>query len=384
MNETKENSAFRFSSVVVVFLLTRLALEIVGLLANFYFPPAQAVYRLRDLQYHKRQPAPLEIWARWDSEWYLLIAEQGYAADEYIKNAAGGRYLPQDSAKFFPAYPIAIRCLSFLTRNSVLSGFVISNVFALILIYYFYRLAQKLIDQRNAFYGTLLFIVFPTSFYLNAVYAESLFLAAMVAAFFYVEEKKLIPAVIACVIAVLSRPQGALALPALALLAWYKFEDRRFVAIAALTLALGVPLAGYFLYIEKIFGSMSWIAQSQNYWRGEMKYPLYGLIRFAQGEIAIHGQHNSLIDFTFAMSHLIVLVLSFRRIPIPYAVYSLIVLLFPLSSTLFSFSRLCLANFPFFLILPLLLKRWNLAVQIFSAMLLAFFMAAFANWFFVG
>jgi hypothetical protein len=129
---------------------------------------------------------------------------------------------------------------------------------------------------------------------------------------------------------------------------------------------------------------MSWISQSQTYWRGEMKYPFYAFVRFFQSNIAIHGQHNSMIDFTFAIVQIIVLVFSFRRIPLPYVLYSLIALLFPLSSSLFSFSRLCLANFPFFLVLPPLLGRLNLAIQIFCAIILAFFMAAFANWFWVA
>lgn len=382
MIRTERQTNFRF--VLIVFLISRIGLEIVGILSAFYFPPAQAIFKIRDLQYHTKQPLPLEMWARWDSEWYLLIADHGYASYEYFKDAGGGRYLQQDSSKFFPAYPIAIRTLTFITGNSVVSGFLISNICALLFLYFFLRLASKFMSTENTANAATLYIVFPTSLFLSAIYAESMFLAAIVAAFLFIEERKLLPALIACAIAVLTRPQGALALPALAWLAWQRFETRRIFATAGIIAAVCIPLAGYLMYIDKTFGSMSWISQSQTYWRGEMKYPFYAFVRFFQNNVAIHGQHNSMIDFTFAVVQIIVLVFSFRRIPLPYTLYSLIALLFPLSSSLFSFSRLCLANFPFFLVLPPLLGRWNLPVQIFSAIILAFFMAAFANWFWVA
>jgi Gpi18-like mannosyltransferase len=381
---TRSDRQIDFRFVLVVFLISRIALEIVGILSAFYFPPAQAIFKIRDLQYHTRQSLPLEMWAHWDSEWYLLIADHGYASYEYFKDAGGGRYLQQDSSKFFPAYPIAIRALTFITGNSVLSGILISNICAVLFLYFFLRLASKFMSTENTVNAAILYIVFPTSLFLSAIYAEAMFLAAIVAAFLFIEERKLLPALIACAIAVLTRPQGALALPALAWLAWQKFEARRIMATAGIIAAVCIPLAGYLMYIDNTFGSMSWISQSQTYWRGEMKYPFYAFVRFFQNKIAIHGQHNSMIDFTFAIVQIIVLIFSFRRVPLPYALYSLIALLFPLSSSLFSFSRLCLANFPFFLVLPPLLGRWNLPIQIFSAIILAFFMAAFANWFWVA
>jgi Gpi18-like mannosyltransferase len=381
---TRSDRQIDFRFVLVVFLISRIALEIVGILSAFYFPPAQAIFKIRDLQYHTRQSLPLEMWAHWDSEWYLLIADHGYASYEYFKDAGGGRYLQQDSSKFFPAYPIAIRALTFITGNSVLSGILISNICAVLFLYFFLRLASKFMSTENTVNAAILYIVFPTSLFLSAIYAEAMFLAAIVAAFLFIEERKLLPALTACAIAVLTRPPGALALPALAWLAWQKFEARRIMATAGIIAAVCIPLAGYLMYIDNTFGSMSWISQSQTYWRGEMKYPFYAFVRFFQNKIAIHGQHNSMIDFTFAIVQIIVLIFSFRRVPLPYALYSLIALLFPLSSSLFSFSRLCLANFPFFLVLPPLLGRWNLPIQIFSAIILAFFMAAFANWFWVA
>ena len=149
----------------------------------------------------------------------------------------------------------------------MLSGFLISNICALLFLYFLLRLAAKFMSTENAVNAAVLYIVFPTSLFLSAIYAESMFLAAIVAAFLFIEERKLWFAVIACAIAVLTRPQGALALPALAWLAWIRFERSRIISTAVIIAAVCIPLAGYLMYIDQTFGSMSWISQSQTYWR---------------------------------------------------------------------------------------------------------------------
>ncbi|HSE41959.1 MAG TPA: hypothetical protein VLH08_14440, partial [Acidobacteriota bacterium] len=224
----------------------------------------------------------------------------------------------------------------------------------------------------------------PTSFFLSAVYSESMFLAAITAAFYYMERSKLLPAMLATAIAVITRSTAIIAVPPLIWLAFRCFPEKRIVAAVATGLAAAVPLIGYLLFVQAKFGSVEWIPESIRYWRGDMKYPLYAIVRFAESNIALHGQHNSIIDFCFAIANLGVLVFTFRRIPRPYFLYSLLAVLFPLMSTLFSYSRLCLANIPFFILVSFFTARLNRALQIFCALLLGFFMAAFANWFWVA
>ncbi|HJZ10986.1 MAG TPA: mannosyltransferase family protein, partial [Acidobacteriota bacterium] len=374
-----------FGQLVTIYFLSRLMLLLIGLLAMFYFPSARSLFPIADLQYHRRQPNVLEMWTRWDSEWYLLIAEKGYRSYESFKDFGHGKYLPQDATKFFPAYPIGIRLLTYVTRSSVLSGWILSNVAALAFLFYFYSLTSNLIDKEAAFGASLFYIFFPTSFFFNAVYSESLFLAALLAGFYYIEKKNLFAGCAAIALAILTRPQGLLALPALLWLVIRAFPQKKALAGIAMLLAAIIPFAGYLIFLNTTFGSSQWFALSQNYWRGESRYPLYALVRFFQSDIAIHGQHNSIIDFSFAMFHLLILALSFRMITAPYWIYSLLILLVPLSSSLFSFSRLGLVNFPLFIYLGgKITGRWSFALQTLFAMLLTFFMAAFANWFWVG
>lgn len=371
--------------IILVYVFSRFLLTLIGILGMFYFPSARTIFPVGDLQYHQTQPRPIEMWARWDSEWYILIAEKGYASYDTFRNAAGGRYLPQETAKFFPAYPMLIRIFSLLIHNSVLSGLIVSNFAAILFLYFFYQLSMKLLDDQTAFRGSLFYILFPTSFFLTAVYSESLFLAAVAAAFYFVEQKRLLPALPAVALLILSRPQGIIVMPFLLWLAVMRFSDMRFRALLILLLVAGVSLGGYLFYIDRTFGSFRWIADSQAYWRGNLKYPFYAFVRLAQSNVAIHGQHNSLIDFSFAIGQLLILLFSVRKLPAPYLLYSAAAIAFPLSSSLFSFSRLCLVNFPFFIYLGYRLHgRLAFLLQITFAFLLSFFMAAFANWYWVG
>ena len=241
------------------------------------------------------------------------------------------------------------------------------------------------VHDESAFRASLFYIFFPTSLFLTAVYSESFFIAALAGSFYLVEQNRLIPAVISAAILMLTRPQGALALPFLVWLGFQRFEKNRITAACAILFVSLVSLASYFWYIQQTFGSVRWILDSQNYWRGEMKYPFYGLVRFAQSRVAIHGQHNSIIDFSFAVFQIFVLLLSIRKLPAPYWLFSLLVIAIPLSSSTFSFSRLCLANFPFFLYLGYRLTgRLAFMAQMAFALLLSFFTAAFSNWYWVG
>ena len=381
----KKDAGILFSHILLIYLFSRLLLEAVGLLSLFYFPSARALFPMKDLLYHKPVAPYAEIWARWDSEWYLLIADHGYDSYEYFKEQGGGRYLKSDVAKFFPLYPWTVRYTSILTGNTILAGLIVSNLSAVLFLYYFYHLATRILDSESAAQASVFYIFFPTSFFLNAVYSESLSLACLLGAFYYLERKKMLPALLACGLAVLSRPTGILAMPALIWLAALRFSEKRAMAALLVSFVCFAAFGIYVLTIWKSFGSFAAITEGQNYWRGQMVYPFYAVIRFFSNPIALHGQHNSIIDFSFALMHLAALVLSFRRFPVPYFVYSIIVIVFPLSSSLFSFSRLCLLNFPFFLFLGSQLSgRWALILQTLFAMLLAFFMAAFANWYWVG
>ena len=105
--------------VLPIHLASRFGVLLVGFLAVILigFPP-EAVNSWRiysnDL---------LDLPGRWDTGWYLGIANEGYV---YVPEAASNQ---QQNIAFFPAYPMAIRSLSvFFGRHVLWTGVVVSLV----------------------------------------------------------------------------------------------------------------------------------------------------------------------------------------------------------------------------------------------------------------
>lgn len=144
---------------LILFIITFLGLSALphlneqGLLS---WPPPSVDYWLR--------------WANWDGGHFRGIAENGYLPFQVV---------------FFPLYPLLIKILMLIGLPSLWGGLIISHIFALISLFYLYKLVQLDFDQVTAQKSILLLLAFPTSFYLGTVYSESLFLALTLASFYY-------------------------------------------------------------------------------------------------------------------------------------------------------------------------------------------------------
>ena len=135
----------------------------------------------------------------WDALWYLDIAQNGYffAPDR------------QSSVNFFPAYPLLIRLLSYLSMNPFAAGYLISNVAAYFSCVYLWRLALEDGEDLRLADKTVLFFVFnPVSFFFSLIYTEGLFLFVSVAAMYYARRGKLFWAGIFGLLAGLTRSVG--------------------------------------------------------------------------------------------------------------------------------------------------------------------------------
>ena len=120
----------------------------------------------------------IEMWARWDSGWYLDIAANGY------------HYTPgqMSSVAFYPLYPLLMRLLAFgsTSRQTLaVSGWLISNLSLLVAL----ALLRALLLSQGYEAGLVrrslvLLLAFPTAFFFGAVYTESLFLLLTVGALY--------------------------------------------------------------------------------------------------------------------------------------------------------------------------------------------------------
>src|SRR4029078_12147222 len=101
-----------------------------------------------------------DVWARWDSVWFLRIAEHGYGS------AKGG------AAPFSPLYPAMVALLGrVLFGHYVLAGILVSLAASLAAFLLLYRLAEEGLGADGARRAVLYLAVFPFALFLQAVYS---------------------------------------------------------------------------------------------------------------------------------------------------------------------------------------------------------------------
>jgi Gpi18-like mannosyltransferase len=206
------------------------------------------------------------IWARWDSGYYLVLAEQGYAA---IPNSMG----------FFPLYPLLMRGLSYVTGMGLpMSGLMISHFSYLVTILGFYRLARVVRDDHvYAMRSTTYLVFFPSSFFFFAIYAESLSLAFSVLGVLAVllTPPKYIRAGMALCLASAARPMGWL-LDIVPVVEFLRRGDRGLRTCVSLAGGLVLSVMGVVLYVAYLYastGTFLAIPQAQAGWQRHWDWP---------------------------------------------------------------------------------------------------------------
>lgn len=118
-------------------------------------------------------------WANFDGEHFISLAQFGY--QEYTQ-------------AFFPLYPIIISFGLFYPGDTLpvlaKSGLIISTISFAAALIFFYRLLKLDYNSKFSLGVIFLLLVFPTSFYFNAVYSESLFLLLVLGSFYFFRTQK--------------------------------------------------------------------------------------------------------------------------------------------------------------------------------------------------
>ncbi len=338
-----------------------------------------------------------DVWARWDSVFFLRIAEHGYDAGVSA------------SAAFFPLYPGAVGLLGrALAGHFVLAGVAISLAACFASFLLLYHLAEERLGADGARRAVLYLAIAPMALFLQAVYSESLFLLLTLGAFFLAERRRFLGAGAVAGLALLTRVTGLALLPALALLAWRSPDRRR--AFGGLALAPAM-FAAYPAYLEWKLGDPWAFLHAQDVWNRELSYagPLGGIWDGLRAGVAgvrqlVSGSHTetywpvldtdpmraaavNLQTVAFLMLFLVLTVIVWRRFGAPYGLFSAVSLALPLSVPterwpLLSLPRFGLVIFPFFLALAALggRPRVHTAIVSVSSLFLGVAIVQWALW----
>jgi hypothetical protein len=179
---------------------------------------------------HGLHYALLGIWERFDTLWFLRIAEHGYDRPMAVI--------------FYPLYPTAIRLASWF-MPAIVAALMVSTVAAFFFFWGLLRLADSSLTGAGRVHMLLLVAVWPASFALFAGYAESLTIALIVWAVIFARAGRWWQAALCGFLAGLGRPSGVLVAVPLCILA---LGSRRVSALAASLTPLG--LLGYWGWLH--------------------------------------------------------------------------------------------------------------------------------------
>jgi hypothetical protein len=192
-----------------------------------------------DLWITREDSSFIDNLANFDGAWFVRVAALGYrrlAEGDYdlkaetkrlrVMDRLGynqGRWPPKPGSDRFdrgygfrhwPLFPLLIRALSLTGLDPVLSGVIISNLFAMAYGVLLYLLVRIDLDRRTAILAVALSQLHPGGYALTAVFNESMFLALAAGAMFSARKSRWWIAGLLSMAAAATRIDGALlALP---------------------------------------------------------------------------------------------------------------------------------------------------------------------------
>jgi len=353
MNKNKSffsSSVLRF--VLISYFVWQMALILISLISSRIILPRNG-YRYS--QFTQTAPEYLLSRANFDGYHYLLISQKGYGAYQQA---------------FFPMYPRLIKFLSPFLKNELFAGLVISNVCFLFSLFLFYELICLDYKEDTAKKVLIFLMIFPTSFFLGAVYTESLFLFLILGSFYAARRGKWWLAGILGGLASYTRIVGILIFPAL-IFEWYeknKFENLKLKIKNFFPLFL-IPLGllYYMNYLRQNYKDPLLFVHVQSYFganRSNGKIILLYQVFWRYLKMVLTTKIDILyftvwLELLTALGFIALLILAFRKkMRTSYLVFGSLAFVLPtLSGTFSSLPRYVLVLFPAFIYLGMIKSK---------------------------
>lgn len=282
----------------------------------------------------------IDLHNRWDAAWYLDIAEKGY----YLRGEG-----KQANVVFFPLYPILVRLAGYLTGgNLVLAGWIVSSVFMALAVAMLTRLTLEFHPEIDPARPALFLLVFPTAFYLNAVYSESLFLFLSLCVVYFALKRNFVLAGIFTALASATRVAGVFLFIVLLVEFYQAYGWRALFTTRVWPLMLApLGIVAFFLHHWIVFGDFFLYLHVQKTFGRDFKSHIDEYLVVRNNPDMVH----TLLDISFTLLSILFALVALKRFRPAYGLYMLITLAVALSTgTALGIDRYALVMFPIFLI----------------------------------
>ena len=319
----------------------------------------------------------LEIWNRWDALHYQSLARDGY------QGTGEARF----SLVFYPLYPWLVRVFALLTRDYIVSAVIVSGLASIVAGIMLQRLVEFDDSRENARRAVLFLFIFPTSYFLHIGYTESLFLALTLGCFVAARREQWMAAGLLGALASLTRINGMILIPALAVEAFGHYRVTRrwrwqWLWIGAIALGCG----GYLLLNLHVTGNaLSFMKFQREHWFKTLAPPWSGLREIVNSiawRAPSEAQMTGVQELFFVLLGAVCTVLCWLKLRPAYGVWIMLNLLLVTSTSfILSVPRYTLIMFPIFILFAKCAARrlCDVVLTVWSLLFLALFASLFVQ-----
>jgi len=336
-------------------------------------------------------------WANFDGIHYLTIAGEGYS----------------NQARFMPFYPILISILNravnanTYSSTQLLTAQLISNSAMILSLIFLYKLLILDHSKKTVQKSILYLALFPSAFFLSAVYSESTFLLLTVLAFYFARQKQWGKVGLVTALSLITRLTGLATLTAVTFEFIYQ-NKHHFLAKISLKqkfnkikhfwslLLTPIPLIIYSYYNHLKWGSWLYFIQAHGELgnsrsTGTLIFPLQTIYRYIKIFLSLSPKQYELwlswIELgVFIFAVWLTFIAWKKKIRPSYLVFTITALLIPSFSGTFSgLPRYILVIFPLFLALALIKNRTvHYLYLVITIPLLILFLTLFSKGYFIA
>lgn len=348
----------------------------VGIKVLFYFYGTEAYQVLKDASIGSFR-SWLTLWNRWDAVHYVALAENGY------QSTGDAKFL----IVFYPLFPWLIRITAIVFRNYVLSALIVVAIASIIAGLLFKELAKLDFDAQVAERAVWFLFIFPGSAALHTPFTESILLALAIGSFLAARKDRWFTAGWLGAFACLSRTNGLVLIPALAVEAAHQYwKTRRWRWQWFWIAFIGTGVFAYLLLNYRVHRDpFIFLTYHREHWFQPFAWPWVGVREKVL--MALHGTGEGgaitgVQDLLFLILGFVGAIAAFVKLRPAYGVWMICNwLLFASTTFVISAARYTLTMFPLFILFSLLAKNqiWRRILTVWSLLFLALFTGLFVE-----